>query len=175
MWNEGDRRVENERPLRQYDSRDSVPQKEISELLRFLPRFEESVEPVSEWAVEDKSGDGSVVAPYPIYSRDVVCFFSLAGESCWADYDYDPSEARRLLEDEQAIAQADVSEIKTMLTYCVRGERFCPGHWGEMIRSGAVTAILRRLAELTDGNGSTQETATGPREVSRRTERSVNA
>jgi hypothetical protein len=35
-----------------------------------------------------------------------------------------------------------------MLTYCVRGERFCDGHWENLLRSGRVVALLRRLAEL---------------------------
>jgi hypothetical protein len=35
-----------------------------------------------------------------------------------------------------------------MLTYCVRGERFCDGHWAAMLESGRVVAILRRLRVL---------------------------
>ena len=35
-----------------------------------------------------------------------------------------------------------------MLTYFVRGERFCDGHWGRLIEGGHVRRILERLAEL---------------------------
>jgi hypothetical protein len=35
-----------------------------------------------------------------------------------------------------------------LLTYCVRGERFCDGHWDAVLRSGRITAILHRLAVL---------------------------
>ena len=35
-----------------------------------------------------------------------------------------------------------------MLTFCVRGERFCDGHWGAMVREGRIGAILHRLQQL---------------------------
>jgi hypothetical protein len=35
-----------------------------------------------------------------------------------------------------------------MLTFCVRGERFCDGHWAEMVKAGRIGAILRRLEQL---------------------------
>jgi hypothetical protein len=35
-----------------------------------------------------------------------------------------------------------------MLTYCVRGERFCDGHLGGMIEKGHVQRILQRLREI---------------------------
>ena len=35
-----------------------------------------------------------------------------------------------------------------MLTYCVRGERFCDGFWGSAIESGKIRAILERLKEI---------------------------
>ena len=35
-----------------------------------------------------------------------------------------------------------------MLTFCVRGERFCDGHWAAMIEGGQVRRLLERLAEL---------------------------
>jgi hypothetical protein len=41
-----------------------------------------------------------------------------------------------------------LDEIKSMLTYCVRGERFYDGHWEDTLKSGRITALLRRLAVL---------------------------
>jgi hypothetical protein len=66
------------------------------------------------------------------------------------DFDYVPQEAGRMLEDEAAVRRADLEQIKTMLTYCVRGERFGEGHWGAMIEGGHVRRLLERLAELRD-------------------------
>ena len=43
---------------------------------------------------------------------------------------------------------ASLAQIKTMLTFCVRGERFCDGHWGAMVSEGRIGAILHRLSKL---------------------------
>jgi broad-specificity NMP kinase len=53
-----------------------------------------------------------------------------------------------MLSDDDLIATASLDQIKTMLTYCVRGERFVDGHWAHMLESGRIVALLRRLAEL---------------------------
>lgn len=53
-----------------------------------------------------------------------------------------------MLEDDEVVNTADLAQIKTMLTYCVRGERFCEGHWSAMIEDGDVRRLLQRLAEL---------------------------
>ena len=45
------------------------------------------------------------------------------------------------------VRRASLDEIRTMLTYCVRGERFCDGRWGAMIQGGHVQRLLERLAE----------------------------
>ena len=37
-----------------------------------------------------------------------------------------------------------------MLTFCVRGERFCDGHWAAMIEGGQVRRLLERLKEIRD-------------------------
>jgi hypothetical protein len=41
-----------------------------------------------------------------------------------------------------------ISGEKTMLTFCVWGERFCDGHWAAMNQGGHVRRLLERLAEL---------------------------
>lgn len=55
-----------------------------------------------------------------------------------------------MIEDDVAISQASLQDIRTNLTYCVRGERLCDGHWAAMLESGRVVAILERLAQLRD-------------------------
>lgn len=69
------------------------------------------------------------------------------------DFDYVPEEAGRMLEDQALARRASINEIKTMLTYCVRGERFSEGHWGAMIELGHVRRLLERLAELRGASG----------------------
>ena len=53
-----------------------------------------------------------------------------------------------MLEDQQAVETAELGQIKTMITYCVRGERFCDGHWGAMIELGHISRLLQRLSQL---------------------------
>ena len=121
----------------------------MDELLRFLPVFENpDREYVKDWGGGEMTSDGAITVPYPIYYDDVLEFFRLAGQAHWADYGYKPQEAYRMLSDDDAISSASLDQIKTMLTYCVRGERFADGHWAHMLESGRIVALLRRLAKL---------------------------
>jgi|ERR1700682_1159539 len=43
---------------------------------------------------------------------------------------------------------ATVDQVRRYLVLCTRGERFCDGHIGAEIDSGAFLAALRRLREL---------------------------
>jgi hypothetical protein len=86
--------------------------------------------------------------PYPIYDPQVTAFFAAAGQACWADYGYHPAEAAQMLTDPQFVAQANLPQLKTMLTYCVRGERFSDGFWGKLITSGKIEQLLQRLMIL---------------------------
>ncbi|MCB0207481.1 MAG: hypothetical protein KDH89_21880, partial [Anaerolineae bacterium] len=88
--------------------------------------------------------------PHPVYAPDVVAFFRLAGQPCWCDYGYQPAEAGAMLADDDLIRSASLEQVKTMLTFCVRGERFSDGHWGAMLREGRIVLLLRRLALLRD-------------------------
>ena len=123
----------------------------VDELLRFLPRLGkpgESLDP--EWRGLDATPDKDRVLtlPYPTYPPVVEEFFQLASQPCWSDYGYKPEAADKLVHSDEAIASASLGEIKTMLTFCVRGERFCDGHWGAMVNGGRIRAILRRLEQL---------------------------
>jgi hypothetical protein len=83
--------------------------------------------------------------PFPDYDEDVEEFFHLAVQDCWMDSSYQPSESARMLTDDKFISQASLGQVRTMLTYCVRGERFCDGHWQEILKGGQLVVLLRRL------------------------------
>ena len=105
----------------------------IDQLLAFLPRFEDpSFEPIERWA-GGAEASGAITWPYPIYTPDVMAFFSLAGQSPWNDYSYNPSAAGAMLQDDAVIASASFDQIRVMLTACVRGERFSDGYWGAVV------------------------------------------
>ena len=127
----------------------SISAEEMDELLRFLPLFENPDRAyVRAWGGGDMTTDGAITMPYPVYCDDVLEFYTLAGQTHWSDFDYNPREARAMLSDDRFISTASLGEIRTMLTYCVRGERFADGHWAHMLESGRIVAILRRLAAI---------------------------
>ena len=121
---------------------------DIEHLTAYLPRlYAEGFTPVVKWEGGKNLKDGSITLPYPKYDPLVEEFFN-AVRGAWLDYEYDPEQAYRMLKDEQAVKKASLSEIKSMLTFCARGERFSDGHWGEMIEKGYIRRILERLNEI---------------------------
>ena len=120
---------------------------DIEELTAYLPRlYAEGFRPIIRWEGGEKLNDGSFTLPYPNYDPLVDEFFRL-GEP-WIDYEYNPEQAYQMLKDDRRVKTASLPEIKSMLTFCVRGERFSDGHWGEMIEKGYIRCLLERLNEI---------------------------
>lgn len=122
---------------------------EIAELVAFLPRlYAAGFVPVKKWNLSVQREDGVYTMPYPEYDPLVEEFMRAAARECWRDYGYRPEEAHRMLADEGFVKTADLNQVKTMLTYCVRGERFGDGHWEALIAGGHIRRLLLRLSEL---------------------------
>jgi hypothetical protein len=118
---------------------------DIERLTAYLPRmYAEGFSPVVSWDGGEKLKDGSFTLPYPKYDPLVEEFFRFAG-GAWIDYAYNPEDAYQMMRDGARVQRASLAEIKCMLTFCVRGERFSDGHWGEMIDKGYIRRILERL------------------------------
>jgi hypothetical protein len=129
-----------------------VTSEQVDELLRFLPLFDKPGRTyVRAGRGGEKALDGAIALPFPVYLLDVQDFFRLAGQAHWSDTEYEPPVAATMLEDEEAVRRATMSQIRTMLTYCVRGERFCDGHWEDVLKTGRVVSLLRRLEVLRAG------------------------
>ena len=123
--------------------------KDIKELVVFLPLlYKDGFSPVKKWHGGDKDQNGVITMPWPEYQSVVKEFFRVASSECWTDYDYLSASAGQTLDDEDAVKTADLDQIKAMLTFCVRGERFCTGHWNAVIENGYIRLVLERLAEL---------------------------
>ena len=121
---------------------------DIEELTAFLPRlYAQGFSPILKWEGGEKRRDGSFTVPYPTYDPVVEEFFN-AVRGAWIDYEYNPELAYQMLRDEQAVRNASLSQIKSMLTFCVRGERFSDGHWSAMIENGYIRRLLERLDEI---------------------------
>ncbi len=98
-----------------------------------------------EWNGGEKQKDGSITMPYPDYDPLVEEFYRAVSGGGWLDYEYNPEQAYQMIQDESLIKTASLSQICTMLTFCVRGERFSDGHWAEMIEKGYIRRLLERL------------------------------
>ncbi|MCU0724784.1 MAG: DUF6508 domain-containing protein [Planctomycetes bacterium] len=123
--------------------------REIEALVAFLPRLHaEGVVPILRWHGGPSADGKPFVVPYPEYHPVVAEFFRAASAECWCDHGYDPRRAGRMLEDPDAVRRASLAEVRSMLTYCVRGERFCDGHQGAMVEGGRIRRLLERIAEL---------------------------
>src|SRR6476661_6681822 len=121
---------------------------EIERLTAFLPRlYSEGFVPVESWG-GGKQQDGSISLPYPNYNPVVEEFFRLVSGDGWLDHEYNPEQAYQMLKDENTIKTASLSQIQTMLTFCVRGERFSDGHWAQMIEEGYIRRLLERLNKI---------------------------
>jgi hypothetical protein len=123
---------------------------EIAELLAFLPEL--STDGFSPYpnAPNEQSGVATVTGPSD--SPIVWKLFHVASKDCWCDPEYQSKAPHEMLKDAELISNADIDQIKTMLTYCVRGERFVDGHWYAMIEMGYVRRLLQRLAALASDN-----------------------
>lgn len=122
---------------------------EIDELVAFLPLLDaEGLAPIVRWGGGERLADGSHSMPWPEYAPVVARFYGAAAKECWSDFTYVPELAARMLADGAGVATASLAHVKTMLTYCVRGERFCEGHWAAMINAGHIQRLLSRLRVL---------------------------
>jgi hypothetical protein len=122
---------------------------EIDGLTAFLPRlYADGFRPITSWSGDQKRADGVLQLGYPIYDPVVEEFFREAASAPWLDHGYKPEQAGKMLRDEELVKRASLPEIRTMLTYCVRGERFSDGHWAAMIEEGHIRRLLERLVEL---------------------------
>lgn len=121
---------------------------EIEILTSYLPRlYAEGFSPVKSWD-GGKMRDGSMTLPYPNYHPLVHEFFRHVASDGWLDYEYNPEQAYQMLRDENTVKIASLEQIQTILTFCIRGERFSDGHWGEMIEKGYIRQLLERLNEI---------------------------
>lgn len=108
---------------------------------------------LEQWGGGNRLPDGAIEMPYPIYPEAVSRFFRVAGAEPWSDYNYSPSRAGEMVRDRGLIGRASLDQIRTMLTWCVRGERFCDGHWAAVLNDGTISLLLERLRVIREEGG----------------------
>ena len=127
---------------------------EVLELLAFLPGFEEPGRSFADWDKGSFDRERKIATlPYPNYAEDVNHFYRVIHTPQWLFGGYLDLKPGELAQDPERIADASLEEIKALLTWCVRGERFCDGHMDEVFKLGIPQAALRRLKQLHDCSG----------------------
>lgn len=81
------------------------------------------------------------------YPSWVNQLFRVANGPEWQDTNYNPAIEENHLDDEY-IYDASLKQIRSLLTYCVREERFSMGFWAQIIDNGIMMSILKRIEEL---------------------------
>ena len=122
---------------------------QIDELTACLPTvFDEGAEPFV--AEQDWEASDVIVLSGPNYSEAVRDLFFIASSEQWQDPDYMSKGAEVMLGNPETIANASIDDIRTMLTHCVRGERFASGYRERVLKGGQIRGILERLVVLRD-------------------------
>ena len=52
------------------------------------------------------------------------------------------------------LASADFDTCRRLLTSHVREKRFADGHFGAMVESGHIGAVLQRIGQIVEGDGT---------------------
>ena len=106
---------------------------------------------VARWP-EGRTEDGSLqLSLEPLYHPAVQALMHSFNENHFVqpfDWVHWQSTADTFHRDPNLLAQASLETCIELITLHVRKDRFCGGHFGAMVRSGHITAILRRLSEL---------------------------
>jgi hypothetical protein len=116
---------------------------QLDAVLRFLPKFEQPGVVFGEW----RSPEGQV--PYYSMTGEAMDFFRAIRPILFPfDWTSWQEEAEKYVADPQALETADLLALRKLLTTHVRRNRFVEGHFGEMLESGHITAVLIRLKEI---------------------------
>ena len=99
---------------------------------------------------------GEVVAkpgqfPYATMAPAAAGLFQALYDNGWVepfDWSEFQDEAIGFFENPLRLESVDLETIRKLLTLHVRKDRFCEGHFLEMLEKGHIQAILRRLAQL---------------------------
>lgn len=132
---------------------------QIDAVLAFLPIFEQPGFSAGQWA------GGSNQMPYFAYRPEVNEFVStLYAQEFIVVFDWTAwqEEANHFRLDPAALVQADLLTVCKLLTTHIRADRFVEGHLAQIIESGHLAAILRRLKQLR-GKMSRSQKLRGPK------------
>jgi hypothetical protein len=125
----------------------SVTVERMDKILTFLPLFEKPGFSAGECILEKGK------FPYCKYTHEVHAFISTLYDDGWIchfDWSSWQKEAIKYVNDPSELEFADLDTLRKLLTLHMRKERFCEGYMIEMIESGHLVAILKRLQTIRD-------------------------
>ena len=101
--------------------------------------------------------NGVIIMPHIAYGEVAREFEKAAYEHGWVySFDYitwaQSAEGKRLREDPSAIEVADFDQLRRLLTWYIRAERFCDGALFEAFEKGQILRIVERAAALLEAD-----------------------
>ncbi len=123
---------------------------DFEEIIAFYPTLNRrDFDPIIEWKGGDKIEDNVNFMRWPIYDPVVKEFLSVASKECWCDNHFNQYVMSRMITSEVVVQCADLSQVKQILSFCVRGDKFMSeGYMGTMIKDGHISRLLQRLDKL---------------------------
>ena len=124
---------------------ETLGEENIGAILRFLPVLESPGFAFGEVVAQPGTFGYARMAP------EVDAFVQALCDNGWVEpFDWSgfQDEAIGYFEEPSRLETADLETIRKLLTLHVRKDRFCEGHFLEMLNAGHIQAVLRRLAAL---------------------------
>ncbi|WP_088035390.1 DUF6508 domain-containing protein [Evansella clarkii] len=123
--------------------------KNIKEVISYLKYFEDEYRTFYHWDPHERSSEGNIKLSYPKYDDRLNCFINAIYKSglLMDDYAAHYKGGFTGLTPEK-ISAADIKELRGMLTFIIRAERFSEGSWAHAAKDKLFYYILKRLNEL---------------------------
>lgn len=86
--------------------------------------------------------------PYPEYPDEINNLITAMSQDFWIDYGYTDKSVADWLENDQKMQIVTVDELKSIITFLVRKERFVSGYWITMLKNGYMKKVVDRLLIL---------------------------
>jgi hypothetical protein len=152
------------------DPRDAALEARLQGIARLLALFKAPGFQFGSWIKGSQVAPGITTLGYYELSDAAREFVHAAAQHCWVTPGFDwgawqaTPEARRLLSDEQALAEADPEQLARLLTLCIRSDRFNEGALAAAYDAGLLTRILHRAQVLLEEVRSTGQPGEVPDE-----------
>lgn len=136
----------------------------LQTLAEFLPMFEGPEFSFGHWSEFKEVRPGVMEMPYFCYSKVAWEFLNATDKYGWVLKGFDwptwkaTTEAIQLRDDPKVLNKATPEQLAYLLTVIIRQDRFCEGAIASAYKTGLITAICRRAAQLLSEIDEDEET-----------------